>query len=350
MNESTIPLILLYTDSSKSIDGATRFQKLVFLAQNEGRVPEIYQYNPDKYGPYSWELESDLRSFVDRGLIEINTQHNSVGNPKHRYALTDGGYQYVQRIRDGYEDLFDELQEIKSRFNDRRLDDLLQYVYDKYPQYTTESELDLERLFDPEASSEFLKTDDERIGEYTHVEEVANELGEVSSSGESIEWISLKSINNSEINIQKFENGQRSVYWPSGLSFEDFIKRVNQDRNLSKDSECELRVNDRWIRGHLKEVLSNLETPQQCLFIAIVDDRGDYEVTWEKSTEPDNQNEMVVLFTPDGSDKRTIRSKLTNYLGPEISSKSGGDDMKAISVTDDDLRGSLWEISRYVNS
>lgn len=153
-----LPLALLYTESRSAVDGATRFQKLVFLSQEETELPDDYPFHAANYGPYSYDLDDNLKLFRDRGLIERNIRTNAIGNEKHVFTLTTTGIQTVQRMlkKPQYEPLFEHATEIKRRFNERPLDELLRYVYAKYPEYTTETELDLDRLFDPAAESQFL--------------------------------------------------------------------------------------------------------------------------------------------------------------------------------------------------
>jgi uncharacterized protein YwgA len=51
-NQSLLPLALLYADGQRKIEGITRFQKLVFLAQEETDIEEKFEFTPDNYGPF----------------------------------------------------------------------------------------------------------------------------------------------------------------------------------------------------------------------------------------------------------------------------------------------------------
>jgi len=165
MPESTIiPLALLYTQQRSSVDGATRFQKLIFLAQQEANLPNRYSYHADNYGPFSPQLQADLTELVHQGLLERNERRNEVGNTKYVYSITPDGIQLVQRLlskQEGISDLFEKVQDVKNRYNDDPLQELLRYVYQKYPTYAAESKLDTDRLFDPDARSQFLEPDSE---------------------------------------------------------------------------------------------------------------------------------------------------------------------------------------------
>lgn len=156
-----LPLALLYTERRAAVEGATRFQKLVFLAQQETDLPESFAFHASNFGPYSYELENTLETLEKRGYVERRTETNAVGNEKHIFALTQSGLQIAQRMlkKPAYEPLFERAAEIKSQFNSDTLGDLLRYVYGNYPEYATETQLDTERLFDPAAESQFLEVE-----------------------------------------------------------------------------------------------------------------------------------------------------------------------------------------------
>lgn len=186
MPESTlVPLTLLYTRHRKSVDGATRFQKLVFLAQQETDLPEKYSYHADKFGPFSPQLHADLEELAGRGLLDRSEQTNEVGNTKYVYSITSEGIQLVQTLLSQNEQIsrvFGTMQNVKKQYNDEPLQELLRYVYRKYPSYATETELDTDRLFDPDTHSQFLESNSE-------TQFVGTEPGEwkdVNSSAEDI--------------------------------------------------------------------------------------------------------------------------------------------------------------------
>lgn len=186
MPKSTlVPLTLLYTRHRTSVDGATRFQKLVFLAQQETDIPEKYSYHADKFGPFSPQLHSDLEELARRELLERREQTNEAGNTKHVYSITPKGIQLVQKLLNRNQQIsmvFDTLQNVKKQYNDEPLQKLLRYVYRKYPSYATETELDTDRLFDPDTRSQFLEPDSET--EFVGTE--PGEWQEVNSSADDI--------------------------------------------------------------------------------------------------------------------------------------------------------------------
>jgi len=153
---SKLPIVFLYTDQSSSIEGATRFQKLVFLAQEEKNLKGYYDFRPDRFGPYSVGLRADIEALENQGLIERDVKTNKYGHARIGYSLTPDGIQEAKNLLElGNESVFDIIQEVKREYNDRTISGLLKYVYRKYDEYVEATDLDTESLFDPDAVSEF---------------------------------------------------------------------------------------------------------------------------------------------------------------------------------------------------
>ncbi|WP_257300244.1 hypothetical protein [Haloarchaeobius sp. FL176] len=144
VNADLIPLALLYVDSRRSIDGVTRFQKLVFLGQQEGGLPDKFHFDPDKYGPFSKELHQTLDDLESRELIEKSVENTRSGNERFEYSISPRGRRVIQTILNDdhdVDDIFRNAQKLKKSRNDQSLDRLLRYVYRSYPDYTENSEI-----------------------------------------------------------------------------------------------------------------------------------------------------------------------------------------------------------------
>ncbi len=167
-NSLDLLIVLLYAPGStgkpgEPISGITRLQKLVFLLK-QGEGPEAivesakeFLYKPFKMGPFSQELYRDLDVLKSLGLLRTR---------KLEYLITDDGdpdsddetstsgrvvestqfelSEWGQRVgRDLFEGLKrrdrDGLVEFKKFFNAIPLRQLLIFVYQKYPKFTTES-------------------------------------------------------------------------------------------------------------------------------------------------------------------------------------------------------------------
>jgi len=158
-------LLLLYGQDKERIviRGITRIMKLLFLLTKEAECDkyctEYYQFVPYKLGPFSIKVYEDLKLLIELGFVQrqeidkdgvplIYTddakidegfQFNEVTTV---YTLTELGNRYAQALAKGLKPrLWDKLNQIKTRFGQMPLKELLGYVYHYYPEYTTHSEI-----------------------------------------------------------------------------------------------------------------------------------------------------------------------------------------------------------------
>lgn len=151
MNKMLLPLTLLHESEAGEIDGITRFQKLVFLAQEEGDIGEEYEFEPKGYGPFSKLLYDDIDQLVKEGFIEERREPTGrrADNDKQVYRLTEDGRQAVEHAAgDGDElDMPDELEtsvrETLEEYEQVDLYELLKYVYSEYPEMAKNSKLNI---------------------------------------------------------------------------------------------------------------------------------------------------------------------------------------------------------------
>lgn len=174
--------------SHGSISGMTRLQKLLFLLEREGRIKptnEGFEFEPYKAGPYSPRLYDDLELLENLGLIrseavaglmteatdptpgsgtwteavdlnhvtfeelmggfeELEGGSRAIDSFEERkFALTEKGRERVEALLQNgdLKSLTDGIRRVKSQFSRYSLRDLLRYVYEKYPEMTTESEI-----------------------------------------------------------------------------------------------------------------------------------------------------------------------------------------------------------------
>jgi uncharacterized protein YwgA len=160
------------TDIANGINGITRLQKFLFLLENEDYLEKIeggYKNGFEAYkaGPYSSALYDDLEFLENIGLIEVETSgvateeeaadidftfedlmdSEDIKTPdvydEKRFKLTKEGLAKVESLLTSkeYSPVVDGIRKIKSKFGNYSLNDLLYYVYTKYPDMTTESEI-----------------------------------------------------------------------------------------------------------------------------------------------------------------------------------------------------------------
>lgn len=344
---SSIPLILLYTENREGISGSTRFQKLVFLAEKESDIPELYEYIPHKYGPYSPDLSQDLQKLSEHGLIERNHTFNGVGNRTYTYSLTTKGIRVAKEYVNDYEPLFRELSKIKQRYNKERIDDLLDYVYRKYPNYTTETELDKDKLSSKDAS-QFLTPDIDANNEYRFLRELSRQEAEITNTGEKFERMAIKALDKQFLQIERYDGAQVSVYWPTITTFEEYLERLSRDQSIQSSSDAEVYMTSgSRLQGKHEQIKSTLaESSEEVLFYAVASHDDTYEITWEKNaTAEGSLNEITTLFKSARSTKQA-RTLVHDYFSPEL--LEGESKIEIAPDVNDDVRIATWEISQVV--
>ena len=167
-NGTDLLLALLFAGGSRKgeneeIVGNTRLVKLMFLLAHETSLRKYltdFTYHAYNFGPYSSELFDALQALINAGLIKTE-ESDSEG-----YLDEADRFQVERQVADDAESprttiiytltpegkrvgsaLFraltpseqKELTTIKRVFNSSTLKKLLQYVYRKYPKFTTES-------------------------------------------------------------------------------------------------------------------------------------------------------------------------------------------------------------------
>jgi hypothetical protein len=129
-------------------------------------VTDYYTFSPYKLGPFEKSVYDDLDALVERNIIERKTIEDNQLGPESRlpreleiaegidfdrakanalYTLTDTGRKYAQAYAKAAEQIdaviLETIRDIKSTWESQSLLDLLKYVYKKYPEYTSKSEI-----------------------------------------------------------------------------------------------------------------------------------------------------------------------------------------------------------------
>ena len=156
------------------LGGTTRLQKFIFLLEKEYNIradEDKFEFIPYKAGPYSPKIYDDLEFLENLGYIKseivgetteeeskeidaLNFEDMIGPNNDERVGFSDA---YLERsfkltgkgqikikdlIKDkNYQPILDGIRKIKSKYGGYSLSDILYYVYSKYPEMTTESEI-----------------------------------------------------------------------------------------------------------------------------------------------------------------------------------------------------------------
>ena len=155
---------MAYACDSREIHGRTRFQKMIFLmeqgmrrkgaggkAEEGGEPMPNLGFVPFDYGPYSKTLQQDVDTLVEgRLLSEERGDPSSGGRVMYTYAITREGKRIAEMLVSDpryaefrFGEAYEELEEIKKKFNGMGLPGLLKHVYGAYPEYASLSKYDL---------------------------------------------------------------------------------------------------------------------------------------------------------------------------------------------------------------
>lgn len=131
-----LPLTILYY--ARKIYGRVRFQKMVFLCKTEEKISTEYEFESYKYGPFSFDLASDLSDLsINYELIDVEeipfVTSDGISTTS-VYSLTNKGKKYVEKevLTRLDEEQKKAIQLIINKYASLSLDKLLSYVYEKY--------------------------------------------------------------------------------------------------------------------------------------------------------------------------------------------------------------------------
>ena len=169
-------VLLLYAKGytgnlNEEIRGITRLEKLMYLLLKEGGFGEmLFQevaFEAYDFGPYSAEVYDLLESLSMMGIVTIRQEE--ISNIKDiidiYYAEEEGQVEEPARIMEIYsltrdrgfriarkllqervtDEEFKRVENIKTKYNGLKLEDLLKYVYETYPESAKKSRI-IERI------------------------------------------------------------------------------------------------------------------------------------------------------------------------------------------------------------
>lgn len=148
-NPKLLPLAILYADGEDAVEGITRFQKLVFMAQRKTDELDVdeYEFEPHDYGPFSKGLYDDIDELDEKDYIDCQTERTPSGSVKYTYELNEKGEEFLKFIygvrQDSGEIQVRELEDLKQQYNDMPLLEFIQEVYDEFPEMAVNSKLNL---------------------------------------------------------------------------------------------------------------------------------------------------------------------------------------------------------------
>ena len=153
--EKDLAFILFH--HADSVEGITRLQKLFFLLQEETDFANVYEkatfeFEPYDYGPFSEGIYSALEFLVALDAVEQvspDSEVDGVRDEEHqsqyagkRFVMTEKGHKISKRFSDTVDDdIESEIEDVLDEYGDLELEELLEYVYKQYPDYTVNSKI-----------------------------------------------------------------------------------------------------------------------------------------------------------------------------------------------------------------
>jgi uncharacterized protein YwgA len=125
------------------IKGKTRLQKIIFLLQQELGIT-IFEFKPYRFGPFSSQLNEIIDSLLNQGLLQMQKSKFSSLEEKsiEIVSLTNEGIAKAEQVIES----LDNVTRITARILAKHyamvpLTYLIAYIYAKYPDFTTLSEI-----------------------------------------------------------------------------------------------------------------------------------------------------------------------------------------------------------------
>lgn len=188
LTKGDIVLLLLYANDCSPIIGRTRFQKILFVFENEIfkqydfdkkieiTTPNLFNFSAYNYGPFSTEAYKLLEFFINIGMVSKKSENSleSISEGVHdyeiinsdfeqsggmedvtlpskysdeEYCLEPKGKSYVEeKLLHLYNEKKETLDSFKEKFVSSSLKIILRHVYTKYPDMTTNSKIKNEVL------------------------------------------------------------------------------------------------------------------------------------------------------------------------------------------------------------
>jgi uncharacterized protein YwgA len=92
-------LIAFFGFHNSKVRGRTRVQKDICILKHNDKIPFNFKFEPNYYGPYSYELTDTVDTLVAAGLLEQNITHLSSGARRYDYTLTEEGKELFRKIK-----------------------------------------------------------------------------------------------------------------------------------------------------------------------------------------------------------------------------------------------------------
>ncbi|GAB3676784.1 type II toxin-antitoxin system antitoxin SocA domain-containing protein [Halopiger thermotolerans] len=155
-------LVFLSFYEAGDVDGLTKIQKLLFLLEQESELAEEYpdlsfDFEAYDYGPFSEQVYDEIELLVNMGALEpvspdydisdyVDSDNSNEFAGK-RFRLTEKGQKISRELSEIVdEETSQDLSDMMEHYNEMSTDEILEYVYEQYPEYARNSKIKEEVL------------------------------------------------------------------------------------------------------------------------------------------------------------------------------------------------------------
>ena len=160
LSEKSILLLLLYLNNREPIVGKTKFQKLVYVYDEEYHKQlelhkklnlnevNLFSFRPYHYGPFSDKLPISIKALVSWNYVKEKIEEDAFSfedrlGERVSYELLDIGNCYVEEKILKYLDNYtlEKLSDFKSKYTKMSTREIIRYVYVTYEEMTVNSRI-----------------------------------------------------------------------------------------------------------------------------------------------------------------------------------------------------------------
>lgn len=132
--------LILVFGAAGCVGSRTKVQKIVYLLQEEARSSEIknlFTYEPYFYGPFSEDLAKTVELLKNEDILEEISYESgkNIGARGYEYKLKGKGIERLEQLKKEIDPNINiELKNIVREYNFQKLENILRYIYLKYPE------------------------------------------------------------------------------------------------------------------------------------------------------------------------------------------------------------------------
>jgi len=131
--------VLNYHNSVRKVaPPVTIVMKNMLLLQEEQKVPLGYNFVPYKYGPFSKEVYEDLEA-LERAMLVVRARRGRNVERQETAIDQEAAEDVKQLLETVPQDKRQAVEELMQRYGSMGFEQLLDYVYAKYPQFAVQS-------------------------------------------------------------------------------------------------------------------------------------------------------------------------------------------------------------------